>query len=80
MKVHGRTDFFRRECSDLGVGQLKSVVRICKSIRNIGRSPRSISHESGSPKKYISGGRDTLRYTTSTSPECGDFSFITLLG
>ncbi len=42
MKVHRRTDFFGRECSDLGVGGFLScnpnVVRICKSFRNIGRS------------------------------------------
>ncbi len=42
MKVHSRTDFFGRECSDLGVGGWVScnpnVVRICKSVRNIGRS------------------------------------------
>ncbi len=42
MKVHRRTNFFGRECSDYGVGGWVScnpnVVRICKSVRNIGRS------------------------------------------
>ncbi len=49
MKVHRRTDFFVRECSDLGVGGWVScnpnVVRICKSIRNIGRSLRLTSSD-----------------------------------
>ncbi len=42
MKVHRCTYFWGRECSDLGVGGWVScnpnVVRICKSVRNIGRS------------------------------------------
>ncbi len=46
MKVHRRTDFFGRESSDLGVGGWVScnmnVVRICKSVRNIGQSLRDI--------------------------------------
>ncbi len=42
MKVHRRTDFFGHECSDLGVDGWVScnlnIVRICKSVRIIGRS------------------------------------------
>ncbi len=42
MKVHMPTDFFGRECSDLGVDGWVScnlnIVRIRKSVRNIGRS------------------------------------------
>ncbi len=45
MKVHRCTYFWGRECSDLGVGGWVSfnpnVVRICKSVRNIGRSLRN---------------------------------------
>ncbi len=47
MKVHRRTDFFGRECSDSGVGGWVScnpnVVQICKSVRNIGRSLNKIN-------------------------------------
>ena len=42
MKVIRRTDFFGHECADLGVGGWvrgnPNVVRICKSVRNIGQS------------------------------------------
>ncbi len=42
MIIQRRTDFLGRECSDLGVGGCVSrnpnIVRICKSVRIIGRS------------------------------------------
>ncbi len=46
MKVHKRMDFFSCECSDLRVDGWVScnpnIVRICKSVQNIGRSLRRV--------------------------------------
>ena len=63
-------------------------VQYIRKITALWEYTRSISHDSGSPKKYSGGRRpqlicffeyQTLQYAPSISPECGDFSFITLL-